>query len=182
MGDTVEVPISLWDKMTAMFTPPEKVEVVEPLDPVVKVEDFEAMESERDDYKAKIDAMEADKEKAEKLSAIAAEFDTEEYGTAYIELGNAEESAEVLAGMSDEQRDWVMTNFKALSKQVDDSALLKEKGTTGAGIDEDDGVGQLNAVVQARAKEDKISYNEAVKLVSAEQPELVINAYGKEEK
>lgn len=183
MGDTVEVPIKFWDKfMAGLFvSPPEKPEVKESKDPVVKVEDFEALESERDDYKAKFDAMEADKAKAEKLSAIAAEFDTEEYGTAYIELGNAEESADVLAGMSDEQRDWVMTNFKALSKQINDSALIKELGTIGEGIDEDDSAGQLNAVVEARAKEDKISYGAALDLVSAEQPELV-EAYGKEEK
>ena len=179
MGDTVEVPIKFWDKfMAGLFVnPPEKPEVKEPEVPTVDVEKFEAMELERDDYKAKIETMEAEKEQKEKMSAIAKEFDTEEYGTAYIELGNAEESAEVLAGMSDEQRDWVMTNFKALSKQIKDSALIGELGTTGEGIDEDDAAGQLNAVVLARAKEDKSSYAAALSLVSAEQPELV-EAYG----
>ena len=185
MGDTVEVPIKFWDKfMAGLFvSPPEKPEVTDPKDTVVEVvetEEYKALAVERDDLKSKFDAMEADKKKAEKMGAIAAEFDTEEYGTAYIELGKADESAEMLSKMDDEVLAWVLTNFKAFSKQIKESALTKELGTTGEGIDEDDSAGQLNAVVEARAKEDKISYTAALKLVGAEQPALV-EAYEKKE-
>ena len=182
MSDTVQVPIKVWDKFMTLFPNPEKIEEEAPEVQAVDVEKFEAMESERDDFKAKFEAMEAEKELQEKMSAILEEFETEDYGTAYIELGKAEDSANILSGMTDEQREWVMTNFKALSKQIDESALIKEKGTSGAGIDEGDAPGQLNAVVKARATEDKISYSAALALVRAEQPELVNEAYGKEVK
>ena len=180
MSEVVQVPTKVWDKFMSLITP-EKVEGNEPETPEVKVEEFEALESERDDYKAKVDAMETDKELQEKMSAIEAEFDTEEYGTAYIELGKAEESAKVMASMDDEQRSWVMTNFKALSKQINEGALIKELGSGGEGIDEDNPLEQLNAIVFAKSKEKDITYLEALDLVREEQPDLVASAYPKKE-
>jgi len=177
MTDTVQVPMKVWDKFMTLITPPEKEEVIEPLVPEVDVEKFEAMESERNDYKAKIESMEAEKELKESMSAITAEFDTDEYGVAYQELAKVEDAVEILAGMEDNEREWVLTHFKALSKQIDEGSILGEKGTTGDGIDEEDTAGQLNAVVEARAKEDGISYTAALSLISEEQPDLV-EAYG----
>ena len=184
MGDTVAIPEKVWDKFMTLITPPEKEGMVEGLEviaPEVDVEEFDALMVERDDYKAKIESMEAKEKLQEKMSAITGEFDTEEFGAAYQELAKLEDAVEILSGMEDKERDWILVQFKALSKQINESALIKEKGTTGAGIDEDDVVGQLNAVVEARAKEDKISYAAALQLVSNEQPELV-GAYQKEEK
>ncbi len=180
MGDTVQVDRSLWEKLTAnLFAekPADPVPAPEAPEEVVETEEYKALAVERDDYKAKFDTMEAEKVKSEKLSVIAKEFDTEEYGTAYIELGKADESAEMLSKMDDEVRAWVLTNFKALSKQIKESALTEELGTAGEGIDEDDSVGQLNAVILARAKKDKVSYNEAMQFVIEEQPDLVKEAY-----
>ena len=182
MSDVVQMPTKVWDQFMAKVFP-EKQEIPGPKPevPEVDVEKFEALQTESDGYKAKIESMEADQELQEMMSTIAGEFDTEEYGAAFIELGKAEESAEVLASLDDKQRSWVMTNFKALSKQIDESALIKEKGTIGEGIDDDDAVGMLNAVVLAKQKEEKVSYNEAMELVKAEQPELVESAYPQKE-
>lgn len=181
MTEVVQVPNKLFDKFMSLLTPDVPEEPKEKDEPVVEVEEHEALKSERDDYKAKVDSMEADKELEEKMSAIEAEFDTEEYGTAFIELGKAEDSAKVLASMDDEQRSWVMTNFKAFSKQIDEGALIKEVGTGGEGIDEDNPLGQLNAIVFAKSKEKDITYLEALELVTAEQPDLVASAYPKKE-
>ena len=126
--------------------------------------------------------MEAAEKQKEVLSAIEGEFDTDEFGAAYQELAKAEGAVEILAGMEEKERDWVLTQFKAFSKQIDESALLKVKGTDLEGIDEDDPVAQLNAVITLRSVADKITYAAALELVRAEQPDLVTAAYGKENK
>ena len=184
MGDTVNVPATVFEKLFAplLVKKEDPAPVVEQEDPeVVEVAKFEALQVEADAYKAKIEAMET-KEKADALKAtIMAEFDTEDYGMSYIELGKAEGAAEMLAKMDDEVRSWVMTNFKALSKQIAEGALMEEHGSGGAGGSEDNPVALLNAVVQAKSIEDKISYPDALALVQVEQPDLVATAYPEKE-
>ena len=182
MSETVEVPKTFWDSVVTFFQAPEKdTEEVQPEKdaPEVDIEKFEAIKSERDEYQAKLDEMEAQAEREQLMSDIRGEFDTDEYGAAFQEMPESDETIEMLVGMDEEQREWVLTQFRAMSKQIDESALTGEEGTSGEGVDADNPREKLNAVVEAKAKEESISYNEALSIVSNEQPELVNEAYGR---
>ena len=132
-------------------------------------ENYEAEQVELTELRTyKVEALEAEA-KAESLSVVKKEFDTEEFGVAFIELGNAEESAEMLASMSEEQREWVLTNFKAMSKQIDESTLTDEKGNSG---DSKVGSAAVNAAVEAHMAEHKVDYPTAFNAVREKQPEI----------
>lgn len=179
MSETVEVPKQeFWDKVTALFSSSEEMEQAPP-ELEVDVDKLEAVQSERDEYKAKLDAIEAERKREELMSSIGAEFETDEYGAAYQDMGESEGAVDMLASMDKEQREWVLEKFRALSAQVD-VELEEELGTSGEGIDEENPMGQLNALVSERAKADGVTYNEAVKLVRSEQPDLFEKVYGKE--
>jgi hypothetical protein len=87
----------------------------------------------------------------------------------------------MLAGMSEEARAWCMRNFKALSKQIDESKLLAEHGSAGNSDLPDDPRAKLDAVVRAKAVEAKVDYNAALQIIVKEQPDLFKAAYGKKE-
>lgn len=190
MTDQYTVPKSLWDRFEAWLDGLTKGEVLEtaprqpdpepdPTPDPAQSEAFQAAVAERDQFKAELEKLQAEREAAEKLAAIRAEFDTEEFGMSYIELGKSDEAARMLAGMTDEQRTWVLQNFKALSKQIDESALTGERGTAGAGVDAGDSpVEKLNAAILARTTEKEISYGQAAQEIQTEQPDLVKAAYG----
>ena len=138
-------------------------------EPENEPDNFEAIQAERDDFKAQLERFTAEKEKADLMSAIRGEFDTEEYGMAYIELGKAKESAEMLAGMTEDQRKWVIDNFKAMSAQIKESALTDELG------DDDPlegGADAFDAAIKAYAAEKSVSYADALAAVAKEKPEL----------
>lgn len=161
------VSLSILEKAVAILRP-EKVEEVEP--EVVMPENYEAEQEELSELrKDKAERKEADA-KAEALSAVKKEFDTEEFGISYIELGKADEAAEMLAGMSEEQREWVLVNFKALSAQID-AGVTGELGNTGDG-ETDPNVDARDVAVKAYAAEHEVGYVEAFKAVLTAQPEL----------
>ena len=162
--EMVSVPIL--EKVVAIFRP-EKDEEQE-LEPVLP-ENYEAEQEELTDLRTyKAEQLEADA-KAESLSVVKKEFETEEFGTAFIELGKSDEAAEVLASMSDEQRSWVLTNFKALSKQIDESALTTESGNSG---DSEAGSDVVDAAIKAYMAEHKVGYVDAFNAIQVAQPEI----------
>ena len=89
---------------------------------------------------------------------------------AYVELGKADEAAQMLQGMTDEQRAWVLGNFKALSKQIDESALVGERGTSTHS--ELEGEEAINAAVKAEMEASKVGYVQAFEAIRARNPEL----------
>lgn len=181
MSDTVQVPANLWEKFMANLFPSPEDEVVpeEKPEPEVDVSQFESALSERDEYKAKLEKLEAEREREERMSALSSEFDTDEFGAAYQDIGEDEEANEILLGMEDEQRDWVLSKFKAMSAQIDESALVEERGTGGSGHEITD-VEELNSFISNQAKEKGISYKEAMRTVRQEMPEVIEQVYGKE--
>lgn len=179
MSDTVQVPTGLWEKYFApLFQSPETEPEREQNVSEVNVEEFETIQSERDEYKSQLEAMEAEREREEMISSIQGEFGTDEFGAAYQDLAEDEDAVEMLAGMEEEQREWVLEKFRAYSKQIEESELIEEKGTGGKGIDEDNPREQLNALATERAKEKEISYAAALREIKEERPELVTEAYG----
>ena len=101
----------------------------------------------------------------------------EKFSAAIAETKAKSELAQTLAGLDDEPAEAILQEFKALSAQIDEGALLGEKGTTGKGLPADP-VAAFDSAVKAKVAEAKISYNEAVKLVQAEQPELAKAYFG----
>ena len=167
--EMVTVPVGFLERIF-----PKKEEKPEPeQQPEELSADFQAIEQERDDYKAKLDQLEAEQLKAEKLSAIKSEFETDEYGAAYQEL-SAE--AEMFASFDEKQLEWVLEKFKAFSKQIDESELMSEKGSDGEGVDTGDKAA-FNEAVEKYAAENKVDYPTALKAVIAETPDFA-KSYG----
>jgi hypothetical protein len=67
--------------------------------------------------------------------------------------------------------------FKALSAQIDEAALVGEKGSTGDALPEDPRAA-LNQAVIAKMEEAKVDYNTALGMVRSETPDLVTNYKG----
>lgn len=136
-------------------------------EPEVQVDEFEAVQAERDDLKAQVQAYEAEKAQAELFSAIKAEFDTDEFGDAFKGISEEDGAIEMLASMTEEQRAWSLKTYKALSAQKD--ALTEELG-------EDNplpaSTEAFDAAVKAYAKEHEVSYADAYVIVSQESAEL----------
>ena len=165
---TVEVvSVPILERVAAILRP-EKVEEEEPK--VTLPENYEAEQAELTELRTfKTEKLEADV-KAESLSAVKKEFETEEFGTAYIELGKSDGAAEVLASMSDDQRAWVLTNFKAMSAQIKASGdITKEVGKVG---DAKTGSDAAHAIIEAHMAEHKVDYLTAFNAVRDAQPEI----------
>lgn len=163
--ETVQVPLSVWDKFMAMFDKPEPEPQEEPEVP----EEYELAMKERDEYKARLEQLDAEKAQAEKFAAVRSEFEKEEYGAAFKAIAEEEGAVEKLANMDEETRAWVLEKFAALSAQAEEANLDEEVGEDNPLPESADG---FDAAVQAYAKENKVPYHEAIGIVAKEKPEL----------
>ena len=166
----VEVPVGFFEKIEAMvekFTSKKEEEPQEPR------EDFEAIQSERDDFKSKFEALKEKEEKANALAKVKELFSSTEHGKAFSEIGTVEANVDMLAGMTDEQQAWVTEQLKGLSAQAD--GITEEIGDLGdeAAKEPKD---VLNAEVEKYASENKVDYNEALKVIRRTKPQLVRDA------
>lgn len=183
MTDQVTVPVSWLDKLLDRFAAkredapePAPATQVEPAPSGVDVEKFAALEKERDDLTARLQALEAEKEKDEKFSALTTELqDAEKFG-AVFSGDAAKDAAEVLIGMTDDQRGWVMQRLSALVAQVKESNLTGEVGSSGDGEDADP-YSALERAVKAEMEAAKVNYNTALDNVAAKRPELIEKVY-----
>lgn len=161
--ETVAVPKSFWDSFVAFFKPEPKPETEPVQAEEFDADQFAAVARERDEYKAEIDRMKSEAERAARVESFAAELkETKVNG----------EFAEILAGMDGEVAARFVQEFKALSAQINESALLDERGTEGDGQEV-----TLDAAIKAKMADKKVDYATAFNLVRAESPELVQN-YG----
>lgn len=133
---------------------------------VIELDKFTAVQAERDEFAAKLQAIEAEKQHAARVEQFAESLRETQVG----------EGAEMLASMSDEQAAWVLTQFKALSAKVDTSKLYGEIGSDGNGASSNPAEA-LHAAITARMGEKKVDYNTALAMVRTEQPELIAAAY-----
>lgn len=164
--ETVTVPMSFWDKLTARLFPeppaqPEpEPEPVKPTEP----DQMSAIVAERDTYKAELDALKAEQAKTTRLEQF----------TAQLKETKSPEGAEMLAGMTDEQAAWVIERFKALSAQINETAIVGELGTSAQGDLTEDPKARLDNAVKAIMAEKKVDYAAAIAQVPAD---LVAAAY-----
>jgi hypothetical protein len=164
MQENITIPQSFWDKFVApLFDRKAETQVVEKTP-----EDYEATKQERDEYKSKLAAIEAEKNRAgrvEKFTAVLKETKVN------FEL------SELLADLPEEKADAILKEFKALSAQIDESKLTGETGVQGEV--ETDPKAAFNAAVLAIATEKKINYNAAFEHVKASSPDLFKAAFAK---
>lgn len=166
MTEAFEFPQTFWDKLGAILKPA-------PVEPKpAESEEYQAVVVERDQYKAELDAFKAELAQNALVNELTSKLqDKEQFGMSFIELKGAQEAAGVLAGMSPEQRDWVMRNFKALAAQSD--ALTSEIGDNNGAAVTDDPISALDAAVRAKQAESKLDYSAALNAVTIERPELL---------
>jgi phage I-like protein len=161
MEENITMPKQLWDKFIApLFTKePEVKEVVKTVEP----EDYAATKIERDELKARI----TEQEQATARKARVDKFDAE------LKETKADPAlSDLLADLPDEKAEAIMKQFKALSAQINESALIEEKGTEGAPAE--DPKAAFNAAVLALSADKKISYNAAFEEVKTTQPDLFL--------
>ncbi len=138
---------------------------------------------ERDDFRAKYEAMQADiKVKELKAEIVGKLQKKDDFGMVYVELKAADEAAQMMATMSPEQRDWCMRNFKAFIAQADESKLIGENGKENAPSIDENPKAEFNAQVEKVVTEKKLSYLDAMEVVKGTHADLFQAAYGKEKK
>jgi len=163
--ENVTVPASLWDKFTAFIdsrlNPPQPEKVVP--------EDYEATKIERDNFKAEAEKMKAEAERKTRLDKFEAELK---------ETKAATDMAELLADLAPEKADAIMRQFRALSEQINVSALTQEKGAEGSGGSADPQA-EFNAAVLALVNDKKINYTVAFEQAKISHADLFKAAFPK---
>lgn len=169
--ENVSVPKNLWESLIARFSPAPEPPPAAP----APTEDFAARlaekEAELERFRAEAAQRQAEGERAALIASLATELqDAERFGAMYVEVKGATEAAEVLAGMSDVQREWVMRNFSALAAQLKDSRLTAPVGQGGAS--DPDPVIAFETAIRLHMTATKGTYPDAAVAVAASQPEL----------
>lgn len=173
MSDTVQVPVSFWERMLDAFnfgnqepepTPPQR-EQVEP-------DEFAAIKARADEAdkfradfeaaQAKIAELEAEQAHANRVAQFSAQL-------AETNLKGDAEFAATLAGLEDEQAQAILQRVKALSAQADKS-LEKDVGASGDGTGGDK-IAAFEALVQEKIKSG-MGRTQAYAAVIAEHPDV----------
>lgn len=179
MQENISVPKAWLEKVMEFLTPKKTDEppVVPP--PIEETEQFKAAIREREDYKAKLAALETEDKARELKATLAAQLQNkEDYGMVYVELKAAQEASDVLATMDDAQREWVMRNFKAYIAQIDESKLTGETGKENAPPIGDNPRAEFDALVQKIVKEKSINYVDAFNVAKTTHADLFKAVYG----
>ena len=158
--ETVEVPKTFWDKLSAVFNQPEPEEKPDPVK-VEETEQYQAIVTERDDFKAKYDALIAEQEK----QAVIEKYEGE------LKDANADPAlAEILADLPEEKAEVLMRQLKASGEQAKQGDAEQELGTSAEGVDNPAAV--FDAEVKRVMKEKEMNYAAATVIAAQEKPEL----------
>ena len=171
MSEDKVISKTLWDQLAAVFAGPKDASAPEP-NPAAIPEDYSAAVKERDELKAKIEKIEAEKLHAETVSKLTADLQNKEKFSAEFGGTAAGEAAEILAGMTEDQQKWVTTRLAAMAKRIDYSKLTTELGSDGANVINNP-VQAFNAAVESKMKTMHVDYPTALKMVSDETPDLL---------
>lgn len=166
MTEQFTVPASLGDRFMAWLD--SHLEPPKPPAEVQIPEEYTAAVAERDQYKAELENLKAQGERQALLASLTAELQNKDkFGSMYVEMSKASEAAEMLGGMTPEQRDWCMRNFSALSAQAQHPEMFTESGTSDpAPADKSGLLLQAVAAKQAELKSDFATAYEAVKVAN----------------
>jgi hypothetical protein len=169
MSETVTVPVSWLDKFMGGWKKDAPLEqaaspIIPTPAPAVDVEKYNALQAEADKYKAEVENMKALAARSERVSKFSAEVAK----TKAVPAG----LPELLADLPDEKAELVLTQFRALSAQIEESKLTRNIGASGTETSAS-ASDALHAVVTSTMAELKLnSYNDALEVVKTKTPEL----------
>lgn len=171
MTDTVTIPSTFFEKLTARLFPEKPAEPEPKPDPKPEPDKLSAITAERDDYKTKFEQLRAEQVKAQQLSALAAELqNADKFGTVFAAPAAAGEMAAHILALPEGERDWFKQQLAAMGKQI----ALSNPGS--GRTDGDDGAGAVEAfsaaIAQAQKDNKQLSYADAVQAAAQAKPEL----------
>jgi hypothetical protein len=171
--ETVTIPMSFWDKLTARFFEP--VAQAEPAPPPAQVPE------PQDNYVAQVETLTAEVEtlKAEKAqleAARARQSRVDEFAAEFKATGMADDTDlfSVLADLPTDTAASLTQRLKALSAQAAAANLTKDVGGNG---DQTNPADKFSAAIEAKISEG-MTRNDAVMAVYRETPELIDAARG----
>lgn len=171
MSDMTQVPTPLMETFNAwikglMKRDEEQTPAPAPVQP--EVDNFKAeLEAERAktaEYAAKVEQMQAAANAAERIAKFGTEL-----AEAPAVAGDHELHA-ILARLPEEDAAKLVTKFKALSAQIDESGLTAEAGAAGNGQPMDQTA--VVSIVEKYAADNKVTFNAALAKLAADRPEL----------
>jgi len=170
------VPVSLFEKFMDFFKAEREQESQQqPEPPAEQVATFEAEYNQATEQVEILQAQLAQVQADQERGAVVAKFAAEFTGTGLAEDNDIHE---LLADVEPDKADLLVTKFKALAAQAAMANLDQDAGKSG-----DPNAGNpdaaFDAAIRAKMDEAKVSYNAAVKLVIADNPELYNNWGGK---
>lgn len=169
--ETIQVPKTWFDGVVD-FIKRDGPKEEEPM-PITETDEYKAAVEQRDNLQAELDQLKADEAQKGLLGSLTADLqDQEKFGMAFIELETASEAADMLSGMSEDQREWVLRHFKAFIAQINESELTGEEGSDQENTTSDDPAEAFDAAVRAISVEDKVDYNTALQKAIKDHPEL----------
>lgn len=166
-GDNFTVPMNVWEKyISPLFNKPAEVkEVVK----VVEPDDYSTTKAELEQFKANAEQLKAEAAKQARVE----KFETELKDTkAPVTL------AGIIAGLNDEDAGALMKEIRAMSEQINVSAIAGEKGSPADGV-VDDPKAAFNAAVLHIAKESKLNYTVAFEQAKISHADLFKAAFAK---
>lgn len=170
--ETYPVPKGIWDKFTAwldrLAEPPKEPEL-----PAVDLEQMTALQAERDEYKARLEAFQAEQGRKARVEKFEGE----------LKQTKADASlAGLLADLTDEQAETILRQLRALSAQAEASDITTPLGSDAPAPD--DPVAAFDSAIQRIRDEKKVDYVTALNEVIRKAPELyqAYNAATKKEK
>lgn len=169
MSEMTQVPASFLEKLMDFFTSStEAAPEPEPITPPEPSEDFaaqlQAKETELETYKAQVVEMEAKEQRGERVAHFAAEVKEHDA------LKDDAELHGLLADLPEEQAGKLLTKFKALAVQIDESNLTSDVGGSGDN-DAEPPADKFSALVLEKVK-GGMKHGDAVMSVIAENPDL----------
>ena len=179
--ENVSIPQSLFEQLLGFLKP--KQETPEPAPeptPVTETAEFKAVATERENYAAELAAIKAEKAAGELKATIVSQLQkSEDFGVVYASAEAADEAAGHFAALPEGEREYFMRTIKALTAQVNESALLGEKGTEGAPAIGSNLKDEFTAVVKKHMKDNNvINYTEAFDVVKLTHADLFLAAFG----
>ena len=165
----VSVPASTWDRFMALFldresdkSEPKQQQPQEPQNDEYATQ-VQTLSAEVEQYKVKLERMEAEREAAARVANFAVEL-KETVIADDVEIQTA------LSRMDEATAKMLVTKFKALSAQIEESKLTGEIGSSGD--PETSGSDAVLAEAKKYSAEKGVSFNDAITYLAQTRPEL----------
>lgn len=153
------IPANVLEKIVSFFSKHEKIE------DIPTKEQLQALEQERDTFKAKVEQNEAEKKVAVLKDTLTVKLKEDQFKSI------PQDGVDMLLGMTEPQREWTLKTIAAYAAQVKASNIEREIGSGGDGLEEGSPE-KLNVAILAYSKEHKVDYPTAMRELIQAQPDL----------